>query len=73
MIQPIYVIPFNAHYVCVLNHIMLWHHELCGIMLKLIDKLILLCDSFEILWWTKCDIIKYKNLLAIIKSYNKIK
>jgi len=25
-------------------------------MLELTDELILLCDSFEILWWLKCDL-----------------
>jgi len=25
-------------------------------MLELIDELILLCDSFEILWWFNCDL-----------------
>jgi len=27
-------------------------------MLELIDKLILLCDSFEILWWSNFYLIK---------------
>ena len=44
-----------------------------GRMLELIDELILLCDSFEILWWPNCDLIKYKDLLVIMGSHNKIK
>jgi len=41
--------------------------------LKLIDELILLCDSFKILRWFNRNLIKYKNLLIIMRSRNKIK
>jgi len=43
-------------------------------MLELIDELIPISDSFEILWWSNCDLIKYKDLLVIVMgSDNKIK
>jgi len=51
-------------------------YESSGRMLELIEELILLCDTLEILWLPNCDLIKFKfkDLLVIIMgSDNKIK
>jgi len=38
---------------CIKSHNVMTSYELSGRTLELIDELILLCDSFEILWWTQ--------------------
>jgi len=51
--EQIYVRSFNAHYVlCIKSHNVMTSYESNGRMFELIDELILLCDSFEILGWT---------------------
>jgi len=43
------------------------------IVLELIDRLILYVTHLKYYNESKCNLIKYNNLLVIMESYNKIK